>query len=103
MASGQPETGLFNASGLARRLPVSGLFAIGPARPGPAVRRGFLVAVPVGLSLVLELGFDAPTKGAIGTGALLAGFPGLDAPAGPRAAWQAASAPVIAVAAALGI
>jgi len=43
------------------------------------------------------------TKGAIGTGALLAGFPGLDAPARTRAAWQAAAAPLIGLAAALGV
>lgn len=103
MPTSQREPGLFNASGLAQRLPVAALFAIGPAAPGPAIRRGFLVAIPVGLALVLELGFDAPTKGAIGTGAMLAGFPGLDAPARPRAAWQAAAAPAIALAAALGI
>ena len=84
---------LFNATGLARQLRASPLFAIGPAAPGPALRRGALIAVPIGLSLVVELGFDSPTKGAIATGALLAGFPGLDAPARPRAAWQAAAAP----------
>src|SRR5262249_1338870 len=55
------------------------------------------------LVLIVELGFDWPTKGAIATGALLAGFPGLDAPARPRAAWQAASAPLIGLAAALGV
>ena len=95
--------GLYNASGLARRLRASPLFAIGPSAPGPALRRGALIAVPIGLALSFELGFDAPTKGAIATGALLAGFPGLDAPARPRAAWQAATAPLIGVAAALGI
>ncbi|HWB69455.1 MAG TPA: hypothetical protein VG518_05715, partial [Solirubrobacterales bacterium] len=67
------------------------------------MRRGALIAVPVGLSLAIEFGFDAPTKGAIATGALLAGFPGLDAPAAPRAAWQAATAPLIGLAAALGV
>lgn len=46
---------------------------------------------------------DTSTKGAIGTGALLAGFPGLDAPARTRAAWQAAAAPLIGIAAALGV
>ncbi|HWB69275.1 MAG TPA: hypothetical protein VG518_04805, partial [Solirubrobacterales bacterium] len=86
---------LFNAAGTARRLRASPLFAIGPGEPGPSLRRGALVAVPVGLALAIELGLDAPTKGAIATGALLAGFPGLDAPAGPRAAWQAAAAPLI--------
>jgi hypothetical protein len=94
---------LFNASGLARQLRASPLLAIGPAQPGPALRRGALIAVPIGLSLAIELGFDSPTKGAIATGALLAGFPGLDAPALPRAGWQAAAAPLIGVAAALGV
>ncbi|HVY95419.1 MAG TPA: FUSC family protein [Solirubrobacterales bacterium] len=103
MASGRTPPGLFNASGAARRLRASPLFSIGPGQPGPSLRRGALVAVPVGLALVLELGLGAPTRGAIGTGALLAGFPGLDAPAGPRAAWQAAAAPLIGLAAALGV
>jgi hypothetical protein len=79
------------------------LFAIGPSDPGPALRRGALVAIPVGVALLLELGLDSPSKGAIGTGALLAGFPGLDAPARARAAWQAATAPLIGLAAALGV
>jgi Fusaric acid resistance protein-like len=94
---------LFNASDTARRLRASPLFAIGPSEPGPALRRGALVAVPVGLALLLELGLDSPTKGAVGTGALLAGFPGLDAPARTRAAWQAATAPLIGLAAAAGV
>jgi hypothetical protein len=94
---------LFNATGAARRLQASPLFAIGPSRPGPALRRGALVALPVGAALLLELGLDSPTKGAIATGALLAGFPGLDAPARVRAAWQAATAPLIGLAAALGV
>jgi hypothetical protein len=94
---------LFNASGAARRLQASPLFAVGPSEPGPALRRGALVAVPVGLALLFELGLDSPSKGAIGTGALLAGFPGLDAPARIRAGWQAATAPLIGLAAALGV
>lgn len=94
---------LFNASGARRRLRASSLLAIGPGEPGPALRRGFLVAVPVGLALILELGLSSPTKGAIGLGALLAGFPAMDAPAQPRAAWQAAVAPLIGIAAALGV
>lgn len=94
---------IFNASGTARRLRASSLFAIGPGQPGPALRRGALVAVPVGVAMLLELGLDSPSKGAIATGALLAGFPGLDAPAGARAAWQAAVAPLVGVAAALGV
>ncbi len=94
---------LFDASGARRWLRASPLLAIGPAEPGPALRRGFLVAIPVGLALALELGLSSPTKGAIGTGALLAGFPAMDAPALPRAAWQAAVAPLIGVAAVLGV
>ena len=67
------------------------------------MRRGFLVAIPVGLAMAVELGVDAPTKGGIATGALLAGFPALDAPARVRAAWQAAAAPLVGLAAALGV
>jgi hypothetical protein len=98
-ASGQ----LYNVSGLAMRLRASPLLAFGPSEPGPALRRGALVAVPIGLALAVELGFNAPTQGAIATGALLAGFPGLDAPARARAGWQAAAAPLIGIAAALGV
>ncbi|HEU4945478.1 MAG TPA: FUSC family protein [Solirubrobacterales bacterium] len=94
---------LFDASGARRRLRASPLLAIGPSEPGPALRRGFLVAIPVGLALILELGLSSPTKGAIATGALLAGFPAMDAPALPRAAWQAAAAPLIGLAAVLGV
>jgi hypothetical protein len=94
---------LFNASGRARELRASPLFAIGPSEPGPAIRRGALLAVPIGLALILELGFDAPTKGAIAAGALINGFPGMDAPAKPRAGWQAATAPFIGIAACLGV
>jgi hypothetical protein len=79
------------------------LFAIGPSEPGPAIRRGALLAVPIGLALILELGFNAPTKGAIAAGALINGFPGMDAPAKPRAGWQAATAPFIGIAACLGV
>ena len=96
-------SGLFNASGRAMRLRASPLFSIGPGKPGPSLRRGALIALPVGAALIVELGFDAPTKGAIATGAMFAGFAGLDAPAGPRAAWQAAAAPLIGAMAALGI
>jgi fusaric acid resistance family protein len=94
---------LFNASGRARELRASPLFAIGPSEPGPAIRRGALLAVPIGLALIVELGFDAPTKGAIAAGALINGFPGMDAPAKARAGWQAATAPFIGVAACLGV
>jgi hypothetical protein len=102
-AAGAGEGRLFNASGRVMRLRASPLFSIGPGVPGPSLRRGALIAVPVGVSLIVELGFDAPTKGAIATGAMFAGFAGLDAPAGPRAAWQAAAAPVIGLMAAIGV
>jgi hypothetical protein len=93
---------LFNAGGTAARLRASPLLAIGPAEPGPALRRGFLVAAPVGLSMLVELGVDLPTKGGIATGALLAGFAAMDAPARPRAAWQASVAPLVGAMAAIG-
>jgi hypothetical protein len=101
--SSGPSPGLYNPAGTERRLRDSPLFAIGPAEPGPAIRRGFLIAVPIGICLAIEFGFDSPTKGAIGTGALLAGFAAIDAAALPRAAWQAAAAPAIGIAAAIGI
>lgn len=94
---------LFNAAGTARRLRASPLLAIGPAEPGPAIRRGFLLSVPIALTLTLELGFDTESAGAVATAALINGFPGMDAPARPRAGWQAVGAPLIGVAAALGI
>lgn len=100
---GGPPGRLFNAAGTARRLRASPLFSIGPSEPGPALRRGALLSVPIGIALAIEFGFDSPTKGAIATGALVAGFPGMDAPAGPRAVWQAVSAPLIGIAAAIGI
>jgi hypothetical protein len=59
--------------------------------------------VPVGAALLWELGTGAESKGAIATGALFVGFPGLDAPARARAAWQAAVTPLVGIAAALGV
>ncbi len=103
MAAGSSEGQLFNASGRARQLYASPLFAIGPSEPGPAIRRGFLLSVPIALTLVFELGLDTESAGAIATAALINGFPGMDAPARSRAAWQAAGAPLIGIAAALGI
>jgi hypothetical protein len=94
---------LYDASGEMQRLRTSPLFAIGPAAPGPALRRGALVAVPITLALIFELCFDWPSHGAIATAALVCGFTALDAPAGPRALWQAAAAPLVGAAAAIGI
>jgi hypothetical protein len=50
------------------------LLAIGPARPGPALRPEFLVAIPVGVALFLEFGLDSPTKGAIAVVGAAAGY-----------------------------
>ena len=104
-SEGAPGRGsrLFDASGRVMRLRASPLFGIGPGEPGPSLRRGALIAVPVGVALIVEFGFDAPTKGALATGAMFAGFAGLDAPARPRAAWQAAAAPLVGAMAALGV
>lgn len=99
----RPRPGLFNPTGWVQRLPASGLFAIGPSAPGPALRRGFLLAVPVAVTLAVEFGFGAPTRGALGAGASICGFAGMDAPARPRAAWQAVTAVLIGLAAALGV
>ncbi len=94
---------LYDASGQMRRLRASPLLAIGPAAPGPALRRGALIAVPIALALTFEFSLGWPSRGAIATGALVCGFTALDAPAGPRAAWQAAAAPLVGAAAALGV
>jgi hypothetical protein len=94
---------LYDASGQMQRLRASPLFAIGPAAPGPALRRGALIAVPVALALIFEFAFDWPSRGAIATAALVCGFTAMDAPAGPRAVWQAATAPFVGIAAALGV
>jgi hypothetical protein len=94
---------LYDASGQVQRLRASPLFAIGPAEPRPALRRGALVAVPVALALIFEFAFDWPSRGAIATAALVCGFTAMDAPAGPRAIWQLCAAPLVGIAAALGV
>jgi hypothetical protein len=101
--AGPATSRLYDASGQARRLRASPLFAIGPAEPGPALRRGALVAVPIALALIFEFAFDWPSRGAIATAALVCGFTALDAPAGPRALWQAGAAPLVGISAALGV
>ena len=94
---------LYDASGQMRRLRASPLLSIGPAAPGPALRRGALVTVPIALALIFEFSLGWPSRGAIATAALVCGFTALDAPAGPRAVWQLAAAPIIGAAAALGV
>jgi hypothetical protein len=86
-----------------QRLRASPLFAIGPAAPGPALRRGALIAAPVAMALIFEFSFDWPSRGAIATAALVCGFTAMDAPAGPRALWQTGAAPLVGIAAALGV
>jgi hypothetical protein len=61
-----------------------------------------LLAVPVGVLLLLELGLELESRGGIATGALLAGFVAMDAPALARSRWQLALAPLIGLGAALG-
>jgi uncharacterized membrane protein YccC len=99
----QTTSRLYNASGQVQRLRTSPLFAIGPAEPGPALRRGALIAVPIALALTFEFSFGWPSRGAIATAALVCGFTAMDAPAGPRALWQAGAAPLVGIAAALGV
>jgi uncharacterized membrane protein YccC len=98
-----PTSRLYDASGEVERLRASPLLSIGPAAPGPALRRGALVAVPIALALIFEFALDWPSHGAIATAALVCGFTALDAPAGPRALWQAGAAPLVGAGAALGI
>ncbi|MDQ2622861.1 MAG: FUSC family protein [Actinomycetota bacterium] len=69
----------------------------------PLLRRGMLTAIPVAVMLVIELGFGAPTKGAMAGGALICGFTAFDAPAVQRIRWQAVTSVLIAAAAAAGI
>jgi hypothetical protein len=68
----------------------------------PALRRGLLVAIPVGVAVLIDLQLDSPVAGGLSTGALLAGFIAFDAPARTRFAWQLAVAPLIGASGALG-
>jgi hypothetical protein len=70
--------------------------------PMPALRRGLLVAIPVGGLALIDLQLDSPVAGGLSTGALLAGFIAFDAPARTRFFWQLFAAPVIGFAGALG-
>lgn len=99
----QSTSRLYDASGEMQRLRASALFAIGPAEPGPALRRGALIAVPVAIALIFEFAFGWPSHGAIATAALICGFTAMDAPAGPRALWQAGASPLVGIGAALGV
>ena len=69
----------------------------------PAIRRGFLVSVPVAACLIADLEADDAIAGALGTAALVCGFIAFDAPARVRARWQFACAPAAGILAALGV
>lgn len=71
--------------------------------PLPAIRRGFLVAIPVAIALLTELELDDEVAGGLGTAALICGFLAFDAPARVRVRWQLLCAPVVGVCAALGV
>jgi hypothetical protein len=71
--------------------------------PAPALRRGLWIALPVGAGLCLQLTLDDSVAGALATGATLAGLIGFSSPARVRARFQLISAPLIGLAAALGV
>ena len=89
-------------SSIARRPPVPASWRL-RAAPGPAIARGVLVAIPVSALLMLEFGFDERVVGGIATSASFAGFVAFDAPARVRFRWQAATAPVLGLAAMVGV
>jgi hypothetical protein len=68
----------------------------------PALRRGLLVALPVGAAVLIDLQLDSPVAGGLSTGALLVGFLAFDAPARTRFTWQLLAAPAIGASGALG-
>jgi hypothetical protein len=69
----------------------------------PALERGAVAAVPVGLAILAELLLDSHLAGAVSTGALLTGFVAFEAPGRIRFFWQAICAPLVGVGAALGV
>jgi hypothetical protein len=71
--------------------------------PLPAIRRGFLVAIPVAVGLLAQLVLDDRLAGAIATAATFCGFLAFEAPARVRVRWQLLCAPAVGGAAALGV
>jgi uncharacterized membrane protein YccC len=71
--------------------------------PMPAIRRGFLIAVPVAACLLTELALDDRVAGGLGSAALICGFLAFDAPARVRVRWQLCCAPLVGILAALGV
>ncbi len=68
----------------------------------PALRRGFLVAIPVGIAVVVDIELRSPAAAAVTIGASITGFVAFDAPARTRFNWQLAIAPLIGASGALG-
>jgi Fusaric acid resistance protein-like len=71
--------------------------------PLPAIRRGFLVAAPVAAFLLADLEIDDALAGGLATAAFISGFIAFDAPARVRVRWYLFCAPLLGVAAALGV
>jgi hypothetical protein len=71
--------------------------------PLPAIRRGFCVAAPVGILLLLDFEVRTEVAGGLATAAMICGFLAFDAPARVRVRWQLTCAPLVGLAAGLGV
>ena len=71
--------------------------------PLPAIRRGFCVAIPVGLALISDLEIESEQAAGLATAAMICGFIAFDAPARVRARWQLMAAPAVGACAAIGV
>jgi Fusaric acid resistance protein-like len=71
--------------------------------PWPAIRRGFVVATPVGIALLGDLEAETEVAAGLATAAMICGFIAFDAPARVRVRWQLCCAPLVGAAAALGV
>jgi len=71
--------------------------------PYPAIRRGLLVAAPVGVLLLTDLAWDDRIAAGLSTSALICGFVAFDAPARVRVRWHVLNAPFVGAAAGLGV
>jgi hypothetical protein len=71
--------------------------------PLPAVRRGLLVAAPVGIALLTDLAWDDAVAAGLATGIMICGFVAFDAPARVRVRWHLLNSPFVGIAAALGV
>ncbi len=71
--------------------------------PYPAIRRGLLVAAPVGVLLLSELAWSDTLAAGLSTSAMICGFVAFDAPARVRVRWHILNAPFVGLAAGLGV